>query len=150
MDWITQAAKAREDRRLRREAIERDAAALWEKIRGTVEQAVNDYEAIAERPRHAKLGGRTAHALHVAIFEKRAQGMQVARVAIILDRKQNMVEIRTAVGGVGRKFPIGLTHDGRACLMSEGHEIPLEEFSKAALSDLFFPQEEATSADVEE
>jgi hypothetical protein len=151
MDWITQAAKERDDRRLRREAIERDAASLWEKIRGTMEQAVKDYEETAEKPRQAKISGRTAQALHVAVFEKKREGsgMQLARVAIVFDRKQNTVEIRTAIGSAPRKFHIGLDHEWHACLMHEGHETPPEEFAKAALYEVFFP-EEAHSMDLED
>jgi hypothetical protein len=152
MDWITKAAKEREDRRIRREAIERDAPALWQEVCGTMEQAVRDYEEIAARPRQAKLSGRVAHAIHVAVFERRGQslGMQVGRVAIVLDHKQNVVEIRTAVGGVPRKFPIGLNEDGRTCLTQEGREIPVEEFARVALYDVFFPKEDAASLDLED
>jgi hypothetical protein len=152
MDWITEAAKEREDRRTRREAIERDAPALWQKLCATMEQAVKDYEEIGARPRQAKLSGRTAHAVHIAVFERKGQGtgMQVGRVAIILDHKLSVVEIRTAAGGVPRKFPIGLDQDGRACLAQEGREITAEDLAKVALFDLLFPKEENSAMEPED
>ncbi len=151
MDWITQAAKEREDARNRRESIVRGTPVVWDAICQTMEQAVSEYQKVEVRPRQAKLSSRSANAVHVTVFEKTGQssGTQLGRVAIVLNKRQNMVEIRTAVG-VGRKLPVGLSQDGRACLLNEGVEVPLEEFARIALFDMFFPKDDGASADLED